>query len=68
MTERTMGLKVNLIVALDSLTGKAYLSLTQVNTESNVMCMFLSRLSQKLTEEYGRGWKESTTLLLDGAA
>ena len=44
-----------MIVALDTL-GNVYPSLTQVNTDSEVMSSYLSRLSTVLTQE-NRGWR-----------
>lgn len=57
--------KVNAIAALDT-DGKVYLALTQVNTDSNVMLAFLSRLAITLTSE-GGDWRSSTVFVLDGA-
>ena len=57
--------KVNAIAALDT-DGKVYLALTQVNTDSNVMLAFLSRLSITLTSE-GGDWRSSTVFVFDGA-
>ena len=54
-----------MIVALDS-TGKVYLSLTQINTDHNVMLMFLTKLSSLLTSERP-DWKSNTCLLFDNA-
>ena len=57
--------KVNMIVALVT-TGRVYVSLTQVNTNSEVMISFLSRLATVLTSE-DRDWRRNTVWLLDGA-
>ena len=57
--------KVNMIVALDTI-GRVYVSLTQVNTDSEVMISFLSRLATVLTSE-DRDWRRNTVWLLDGA-
>ena len=46
--------------------GKLYLSLTQFNTDSDVMLMFLSRLALVLTEE-SPDWRDDTYWLLDNA-
>ena len=40
--------RVNMIAALDT-DGKVYISLTQFNTDSDVMLMFLSRLANQLS-------------------
>ena len=58
--------KVNMIVALDT-TGRVYTSLTQVNTDSEVMCAYLSRLVTVLQQE-DKNWKKDSIFLLDGAA
>ena len=54
-----------MIAALDT-NGRLYLSLTQVNTDANVMLMFLSRLASVLSAE-DPNWRENTVLLLDNA-
>ena len=41
-------------------------SLTQTNTDSDVMVMFLQHLARQLDREEP-GWQESTTILLDNA-
>ena len=48
MSERAVGHRVNMIVAVSS-RGHVWLSLTQCNTDENVMIMFLSKLSQVFT-------------------
>ena len=58
--------KVNMIVAIDTL-GNVYTSLTQVNTDSEVMTSYLTRLSTVLTQE-NRDWRRNSVILLDGAA
>lgn len=57
--------RINMIAALDT-QGKLYLSLTQFNTDSDVMLMFLSRLALVLTEE-SPDWRDDTYWLLDNA-
>ena len=54
-----------MIAAVDT-EGNLYLSLTQVNTDANVMLMFLSRLAQVLSTE-DANWRSNTVLLLDNA-
>ena len=44
-----------MIVAVDT-EGNVYSSLTQFNTDSSVMLMFISRLAQQLTKE-SPDWK-----------
>ena len=50
MAHKDLAPKVNMIVAIDT-TGKVYATLTQINTDSEVMISFLSRLSTVLTQE-----------------
>ena len=57
--------RVNMIAALDT-EGRLYLSLTQINTDSDVMLMFMSRLANLLTQEDST-WRENTYWLLDNA-
>ena len=63
---KPLGHRVNMIAALDT-NGQLYLSLTQFNTDSDVMLMFLSRLASLLSEEQAN-WREDTYWLLDNAA
>jgi len=58
--------RVNMIAALDT-DGRLYLSLTQQNTDSDVMLMFLSRLAQILSQE-NKEWRSNTYFLLDNAS
>ena len=46
--QKELSFRVNMIAALDT-EGKAYISLTQFNTDTDVMLMFLSRLATVLT-------------------
>ena len=55
-----------MIAALDT-EGQIYLSLTQFNTDTEVMLTFLSRLAQVLTKE-DKDWRSNTVFLLDGAS
>ena len=57
--------RISLLVAIDS-WGEVYVSLTQVNTNSEVFSIFLERLASKLTEQRP-DWRQDTVLLLDGA-
>lgn len=66
MSIKEMSQRVNLIVALDN-HGRVFASLTQTNTDSNVMLMFLSRLAQRLTEQE-QDWRDNTVFVLDGAS
>ena len=62
---KPLGHRVNMIAAIDT-EGQLYLSLTQFNTDSDVMLMFMSRLAMLLTEERS-DWREDTYWLLDNA-
>ena len=55
-----------MIAAVDT-NGRLYLSLTQINTDQDVMLMFLSRLALILSAE-DPNRREETYLLLDNAA
>ena len=65
LASKDLSPKVNMIAALDT-SGKVYISLTQVNTDSEIMTSFLCRLATELNREDAR-WRQSTVLLLDGA-
>ena len=67
MTDKVLGHRVNMIVAVSS-AGHTWLSLTQCNTDENVMMMFLSRLSQVFASEFKAGWRDRIIVLMDGAA
>ena len=67
MAEKTMGHRVNMIVAVSS-KGHVWLSLTQCNTDENVMQMFLSHLAKALTKEFSASWRSEFVLLMDGAS
>ena len=58
--------KVNMIAAIDT-EGHLYLSLTQQNTDTDVMLMFFSRLANVLSQE-DKDWRDDTYWLLDNAA
>ena len=60
-SDRVLGNKVNLIVAVSS-RGYIFLSCTQVNTDDQIICMFLSKLAEK------GNWRDEITFILDGAA
>ena len=55
-----------MIAALDT-DGRLYMSLTQFNTDSDVMLMFLSRLANVLSAE-DANWRDETYWLLDNAS
>ena len=54
-----------MIAALDT-EGQIYVSLTQFNTDTDVMLLFLSRLALVLSNE-SSDWRRNTVILLDGA-
>ena len=58
--------RISLIVALDT-DGRIWCALTQANTDSDVMTMFLRYLVRELDRE-SPGWQENSTILLDNAA
>ena len=47
--------------------GRLYLSLTQQNTDSDIILMFMSRLANVLSQE-DKDWRNETYWLLDNAA
>ena len=55
-----------MIAALDT-DGRIWCSLTQANTDADVMCLFIRRLMKQLDLETP-GWQENTTVLLDNAS
>jgi len=55
-----------MIAAIDT-KGEVFVSLTQANTDTNVMLMFLSRLATRLTQ-LQPNWRDNTVILLDGAS
>ncbi len=54
-----------MIAAVDNF-GEVYLSMTQVTTDSNMMCMYLHHLVALLEEE-DPNFRESTVFVIDGA-
>ena len=64
--EKVLNVKINIITAI-STEGNVYVALTQCNTDSDVMIMFMSRLAQLLSKE-SPGWRERSTFLLDGVS
>ena len=67
MPDRVMGHRVNMITAISS-QGDVWMSLTQCNTDENVMQMFLSHLAKTFTKEFGSTWRDNTTFVMDGAS
>ena len=66
MSIKALSPKVNMIAAIDT-DGRLYLSLTQQNTDSDIMLMFMSRLANVLSQEC-KDWRNDTYWLLDNAA
>ena len=56
-----------MIVAVSS-EGYVWLSLTQVNTDEDVMQLFLSKLAQVFTKQFGKDWRKQIIVLMDGAS
>ena len=65
-TDKQVNPRISLIVALDT-DGNLWFSLTQANTDSDVMTTFLRYLVRQLDRETP-GWQETSTILLDNAA
>ena len=66
LSTKPLSPKVNMIAAVDT-DGNLYLSLTQQNTDTDVMLMFFSRLANVLSQE-NMEWRDETYWLLDNAA
>ena len=66
MSSKALNPRVNMIAAVDT-DGHLYMSLTQFNTDTDVMLMFLSRLASVLSQEKN-DWREDTYWLLDNAS
>ena len=66
VTDKQVAPRISIIVALDT-EGRIWYSLTQANTDSDVMATFLRKLMEQLDRERP-GWQEDTTILLDNAA
>ena len=65
MTAKPISYRISMIAALDT-EGCIYYSLTQANTDQNVMLIFLIHLVNQLDLERP-SWRDDTILLLDGA-
>ena len=57
--------RISLKAALDT-EGRVWCALTQANTDSDVMTLFLRYLTRQLDLETP-GWQDNTTILLDNA-
>ena len=58
--------RISIIAALSS-TGKIYLSLTQVNTDSEIVMIFVGWLCKTLVKE-NPNYRATTVFLIDGAS
>jgi len=65
MPAKPISYRIAMIAALDT-DGCLYYSLTQANTDQNVMMIYLQHLVEQLDLERS-GWRDDTVLLLDGA-
>ena len=65
MATRPISYRISMIAALDT-EGRIYYSLTQANTNSDVMMVFLQHLVEQLDLE-SPSWRDDCVLLLDGA-
>jgi len=57
--------RLSLIAALDT-EGRIYYSLTQVNTDQNIVLIFLIHLMEQLDLDHP-SWRDDTVILMDGA-
>ena len=58
--------RLSMIAALDT-EGNIWFTLTQANTDSNIIALFLHQLANALDSEIP-GWQEDTVLLWDNAS
>ena len=65
-TDKQVAPRISLIAALDT-DGRMWFSLTQANTDADVMTTFLRYLVRQLDLETP-GWQDNTTILLDNAS
>ena len=65
ISSKNLSHNINMIAAIDT-NGKVYLSLTQQNTDNDMMLTFLSRLALLLSQE-DKEWRTETIWLLDNA-
>ena len=62
LNQKQVNPRVSLFAATTS-DGHVFLSMTQVNTESSVVCLFLTELVKEL-DKLDPGWKSNSVLLL----
>ena len=67
MADKQLGHKVNVLVAVSS-KGYVWMSLTQCNTDEEVISCFLSKLAQTFTTQFGVAWRNEIVVILDGAS
>jgi len=65
MIAKQVAPRLSLICALDS-NGNAYYSLSQINTDSDMLMLYMRHLLRRLDEE-SADWRDNTIFLLDGA-
>ena len=58
--------RISVIAACDS-DGNVYLSLSRMNTDTDMMMLFFTRLANVLTQE-SAGWRKTTCIAFDGAS
>ena len=58
--------RIAIIYGADSL-GNSYITLTQANTNSSIIVLYLKHLAQKLDIERPN-WRKNTIILADGAS
>ena len=58
--------RISLILALDNY-GESYVALTQVNTDHEMISLFMRDLVRQLNEQ-SRNWRKNTLIFWDGAA
>ena len=64
-TDKQVAPRISLLAALDT-DGKIWCSLTQANTDADVMTTFLRYLARQLDLE-SPGWQEDSVIVLDNA-
>jgi len=57
--------RLSMLMAIDT-NGNLYASLTQVNTDHRVFCLFITKLVERLNAD-DRNWRTNSVLLIDGA-
>ena len=55
--------RISLIACVGS-DGSAFYSLTQVNTDTSVFCLYLTELAKRLSA-YDKDWRDKSVLLLE---